>query len=354
MDKVIFYINGHKYEDIKEAPTSTHIDALAGSFEIIINRQTFRERPIFADDRIIIKISNEPYITGYVTEVDKTYSSNSNDISIIGYDATIDIFEGSITNNSTYNLIPFNLMCEKVLHENDMLHDVITINKNKGDYYVFPENMLINAEPSETVFSFLNRFAVIAGCLLTTDGKGALVVYTNNGIDVGAKISVEDDGENDLVKNINFNINHSNRFKKIIVKSQGESLDDKGDDIEGVAFDNNVRRNRVKLIIAESSLDIEGCTKLAEWEVNKRRSDSVQYSCTVRGFRVSDIFQAPLWSAGFLVDVKDDFSGINCKMLVKSVSFSYSESGTTTDLILVSSDSYTLQTQAKKRSIGVQ
>jgi prophage tail gpP-like protein len=76
-----------------------------------------------------------------------------------------------------------------------------------------------------------------------------------------------------------------------------------------------------------------------KWEYNIRKSRSQVYSATVHGFRNQT---GNLWAINELINVEDEFAGINSRMLVNSVQFSLSDGGRQTILSLIHKDAYTL------------
>jgi prophage tail gpP-like protein len=350
-DKIKIISNNNLFKSITDASISRSIDAVAGGFQITVTNYSIDTLLLKEDDPIKVFIGEEVYVTGWIERIESEYSDGNHNVVIYGSDKTVDIVEGSIYVNASYNLTSFKKLCEKVLADHDININVIDLSKSKGND--FPADEVNVGEAGESILDFLNRYAIKANSMLTTNGNGELVIYRNSGLNVGAKLNVIRFGNNSQVKSVKLIKDHSNRYSKVIIKSQLEDLDNDGDDVEGIAEDLKVTRKRVKVLISESIADINTANKIAEWEVNKRRSDSIQYNCNVVGFR-TDVSYGKIWQPNFLVDINDEFSGIRATMMVKEVNFNYSESGTTTDLVLVSSDSYTLETQAKKLSIGVQ
>ena len=208
-----------------------------------------------------------------------------------------------------------------------------------------------SGETGQSLFEFLDEYAEKSNKILTSDGKGNLIIYSNSGLDKGVVLNNVVDGTNDQVKDFSYNVNYSNRFKRVIVKSQSSDLDNGGDDIEGIALDNQVKRNLTKIIIADTELNKDTATKFAEWEINKRRSDSITYSCTVPNFfSKNDV----LWQPNLLVSIIDDNAGINATMLLKRVEYNFSiNGGSRCSLSFVSEDSYSLKTEGSKLNRGL-
>jgi prophage tail gpP-like protein len=354
MDEIYFSIRGENYKDIISANITKDIDAVAGGFAVSVTYEMFLTLRVKVDDSILLYMNDSNLMTGYITEIELNQNPTERDVTILGNCKTVDLVDSSIFNNCSYTVSKLKRLCELAISFNGLDIDVLDERDKFSDneFGDFAEGTILNGEAGESLLNFLNRYASISSAMLTSNELGQLIIYDNHGVDVGAKIIVDDQNSNERLISSNVIRNNSNRFSKIIIKSQGESLDDDGDDIIGEAIDGEVSRKRTKMIISDSILDIDSATKLAKWEVNKRRSDSVSYNCALLGFRTNGIY-GDFWRVGMLVSVNDIYSEIKSMMLVKSVSFDYSMEGRITNLELVASDSYTLKTEASQFAKGV-
>ena len=99
-----------------------------------------------------------------------------------------------------------------------------------------------------------------------------------------------------------------------------------------------IRDGRQLVLVAENATSSP--KERAEWEANVRRARGKVYSATVDGFRNQT---GNLWAINELVQVIDDFSGINSRMLVNTVEFTLDpDVGRSTTISLVEKDAYTL------------
>lgn len=352
MDDISIVVSGNRYSNIKEAQVSRTIEGVAGSFEVIIANRSIKKLNIKVDDDIKVYVGDKLYITGYIERMNSRYGLKNHDLSISGKDNTIDLIEGDVSENIAYTTTSFSRLCELVLFTHNIPVGVVDLSGSNGKDLDGSE--ISAGEASETLFDFMNRYAIKTNNMLTTDGKGNLVVYKNSGVETGVTITNGVGEKNPHIKSANFIQDNSKRYRKIIIKSQLDDLDDGGEDISGEAEDKNVQRQRTKVIISEAISDADIAKKIAEWEVNTRRSASRTYSCVLHGFRTGGTTGA-IWEPNMKVSVNDEFAGINAKMMVKTVSFTYSENtGSLTSLELVSEDSFSLQTQAKKLAEGLQ
>jgi prophage tail gpP-like protein len=107
-----------------------------------------------------------------------------------------------------------------------------------------------------------------------------------------------------------------------------------------VVEDDQIRKGRQLVLVAETPASGGENTPRAEWEANIRRSRGRTYDCVVEGFRDQE---GKLWEVGSLVYVDDDFAGIHAHMRLNSLSFTFGGDGSTSSLSMLEPNAYTLE-----------
>lgn len=339
-------IDGDEIKKFIKVSISKSLDSVSRGFLFTIAQDELDSK-IVLNATVQIYVNFDLEVTGKIYKIVTSYDAETHTIDISGFSNTYELTKGTIFTNPNYATpISFFDLAEKVLSDNEIqgiqisatfaaLKDVVVIdddeNRTAGDI-------------GETIFSFLDRYAKKIGVILSDNISGQLVIYENKpkASDIRIK-NKRDFFNNKLIISASYDIDYSKRFKKIIVKSQDENEDS----IEAFALDNTVKSQGVMTIISENLVDIAGCQTQANWEVNKRRADSVKYNCKTFGFGLKNKGN---WDINTAVDVDDDFAGIKSKMMIRAVQFNYSDTqGSTTNLSLTIPDAFGQKVSAVDR-----
>ncbi len=341
-------IDGAKYSQFKEIMITRSLDSIGGSFEAVIANRLIADVPIKVNDNVVVFVNGVPVLNGYINKSTPSYADSDHSLNISGFDNTIDIVESSINVNSEYNApISLQQLIKRVLDDNGI--DDIEVKDSAGNIQLV-KGEIAAAKVGESIFEYVDRIARKKQCLISGTGTGNVVIYRNSGIDIGGAITnIAGDNKNKFIKSASTEYDFSRRFKKIIVRSQGGF----GDDVEGSAIDTGARDGRIKVIVSDLVTDTKTAQEMAVWEINKRRSDSAQYSCSFQGFWAT---KNTIWAPNQIIDVRDDYADIKSKMLLKTVKYVQTEEeGNIASLTFVSPDSYSLELSdpnAKYNKIG--
>lgn len=355
-------VNNKAYSEIKEIEVVKDLDYLSGSFDCVMANRFIARSPVEIEDQIEIQIGSNPILLGNVDRISANITNSLHDYILSGSDWTSDIETTEISVNATYQFKKLKRLCEKVLSDNDINY-IDVIDNSSPDFVEengvfvrsendFPNNDEQSGDTGQTIFDFLSGYAEKAGRVLTSDGEGRMIIYSNSGINEGVVLDNTSSGVNKYIKTASITKDFSNRYKKVIVVSQALDLENNGQDIRGEAEDKFIRRQVNKVIINESVADADTAKKIAQFEVNKRRSDSIQYNCTVAGFYAEN---GKLWAPNLLVSIIDENLGIKATMLLKRVRYKFNENdGSTCDLSFVSSDAFSLRTEGSQLNEGLE
>jgi prophage tail gpP-like protein len=336
-NSISLLVNGKEYTQFKEIKVSRSLDSIAGSFEFIAANKSISQFPLKLWDEVQVRVNGIVVIGGYISKLVPSYSESKHDINVIGFDIARDLADVTISANAQYATpISMAKLVQRVMNDNGIT-DVLVLDESGAED--FKEGELMAGETGDTVWSYIDKHAKKRQVLVVADGSGGINIYRNRGIDSGVTLENKvNRQQNSRILSSAATYDNSKRFSKVIVKSQGEFGES---DVSGEATDSTVKRSRIKTIISDTVQDIAACNELAKWEVNKRRSDSVQYTCNVQGFWAKENL---IWGPNLLVNVLDDYADINSSMLLRDVNYSFSEkSGSTTSLTFVAPDSYSLQ-----------
>lgn len=367
-------LNGQRYQGWTEISVMRNIETMSGSFNFCATSSNINTFPIKVGSPCKVFIDNTMVVNGYIDTVGVSYSSNDHSISITGRDRTEDIIDSTIVGVKEFQGMNLIQVIQKVLKDNG-LTEIKIINEAGNIDAIFPDNDPAATPISQTVFSFIETYARKRQVLLTTDGKGNIVLARGSKYTSSAVLQNQVDGLFNNIKSANVNYDLTKRFYKYTLQSQqnpaaigigfdtpggadedveGQEYIQEGDDVpevdvnsvvvqNGFAIDSSIRSSRVTEIISKTSDSSVNLTELAEWTKNLARARSKEYTAVVVGHYQDDAKTLP-WEPNILVKVIDTFADINATLLIKSVEYKVSlDSGSTSHICLVDSDSYTLQ-----------
>lgn len=348
-------VGGIVLTEFKSVTVSRTIAAASGSFSVQVphNINANKKISIRLGKKVVITIDGTPCINGYIESIATSYDGSAHTLNFSGRDRTADFIDSSI--QSAFEVItPISLVAlMQATLDNMGLTDIKIIDEVSPE--PFGEEFEITAEIGQTGIEFIEPFTRVKQVLLTTDGAGNLMfVRAGSGYAGGTLINKIESpegagsGQNNI-KAASFSISSVQRFHFYIVKSQdifsAESADsdaNRGTDIEGLAFDREIRNSRVMIFEAEENVDTKDAGQRAEWESNLRRARAINYNATVQGHSAGGVTYQP----NQIITVTDDFSVVHASMLVESVEYSSAiGSGNTTKLKLVPLGSYTIGAQ---------
>lgn len=345
---ITILVKGDELKKFISFSVSDSIDAVASAFTFTIARDEF-DTEISQGDAIKIYVNGDLSLTGRVYKVSNSYDPVSHNITISGFSNTFDLTRATIYSNPNYATpIKFVDLAQKVLSDNGVrgisvsskfagMTEVLVgpqPDSNNPQEEVDEENRTAG-DIGETLFAFLDRYAKKVGVILTDNNLGELVVYENAPVPSDIRLkNFKGFFDNRIIKSADYDVDYTGRYSKVIVKSQDE--DDES--IEASAIDGSVNAQGTLTIISENIVDINGCQIQADWEVNKRRTDSISYDCVVFGFSYKN---TGLWQKNTEVDVEDDFAGVKSQMMIRSLTYNFSEdAGSTTSLSLTIPDAF--------------
>lgn len=356
---VTLEIDGLNYTGFKSINFSKSIENISGRFNFTAVGSEDLVFPIKRRASCRIKVNNINIINGFVEVIRVRYSERSHKIIIEGRDKTADVIDTQIDGNIEFNT-PISL--QRVIRQTlDRINatDIGAID-NVGDLNPYEETELVSAEVGQTAFKFIEKYARKRQVLLTSDNDGNILITRASQEILPVSLQNVIDGEENNIISGDISFDDSRRFNRYRAKSQGNissmvnagSTDNENTvNLEGVAFDRDIRQTRILNFVTENSSDDFTATQRAAWEANIRRTRSFSYRVTVQGATYDGTNP---WPVNRLVQVIDDFGKIDAVLLIRSVNIKIDvDRGSLTDLELVYRDSYTLtpaRTAADRRS----
>ena len=340
-------VSGERYTQFTSAVVSLRLDALSNTFDFQATSQNGEPLPFVGGEACKIIIDGENVLTGFIEIVEVNYSSNSHDISIVGRDKTGDFLDSTLDNISDINApITLKEIIERVISELSLNIEVID-NLNPESFNQAED--IISPEPGQNAFSFIEQYSRKRQALLSSNGDGNIVITQSSGnfIDAPLRHVIGSNDNNIINGNVSYDTTGRYNIYKFRSSLNTVALNFAGAtpissvvDQKGEIRDDEIRIGRQLILISEEAFSDSQNETRSQWEANIRRSRGRVYSVVVDGFR--NATQA-LWNVNTVVSVIDDFSRIDARMLINTVTFNFDlDSGSTTTLGLVDENAYTL------------
>lgn len=347
MSELLLEVNGVQYSNFETADVSLQMDTVADTFNFTAISTEKNPLPFKLNDSCVISADGQKILTGFIESISVDYDSSSHSIALSGRSKTADIVDSMINALEIKPPITLKSVIEKVISH---IGASIAVVDSVGNLEKFnAAEDLLSPAVGQNAFEFIEKLARKRQVLLTCNGDGNIVI-TRSGTDTapsGIQNVIAGDANN--VQSASVSYDSTDRFGKYISKSQLNltalnaaglaSASDIVSQKSSPVIDNEIRQSRQLVIKAESSSSDEQNQKRIQWEANIRKTRSTVYSTGMNGFS----YGGKLWLPNQLASVKDDFAGINAEMLVNSVRFSISPTGSDTSLAFVNKDAYTLK-----------
>lgn len=327
-------VGGKFYNGWKSIRINRGIEQVAGTFELQVTDRWANQNSswvIHQGDPCQVLVDGEPVITGYVDSANPSYDKANHAITISGRDKTADLVDcAAIYQTGQWSGRRLDQIAADLCHPFGIK---VLRNTDMGTAF-----MVYVIEPSETVFSCLERAARMKAVLLVSDGLGNLVL-TRATSDAAVAILIE--GENILAARAE--LSWLDRYSRYIVLAQGIGSDDGppewATEMKAESVDAAIDRYRPLIVLAEDQGIGNKLSQRAEWERSVRMGRGCRATITVAGWRNSS---GRLWKPNTLVHVRSPYLGLDNDLLVVSVDYMLDENGTRTELSLARREAFEL------------
>ena len=351
-------VAGAEYSRFPASSVTAKMDALSRAFSFEATSSGALPLPFRGGEECEVFIDADRVLVGFIELVNVSGDETGHQIDIQGRDRTADLVDSSIgTLADLQPPISLATIARRVVAHIGASIEVLDLARPAVFRTV---EDLVAPEPGENAYEFLEKLARKRQVLLTADGDGQLTITRGSGAESAGRIQNlvgtgrgtfrgRADGNNVLSYSASYDI--TGRFNAYQTLSQlnavplagGSGFDPEMVATQGelkIVRDQAIRRGRQHVLVSEASYSTLQGGDRATWEAKIRRSRGQVYSPVVDGFRNH---LGELWTPNTLVQVVDEYAGIDAKMLINSVTFALDESGgSTTTLSLVERDAYTL------------
>lgn len=337
-DVISMLVEGKRFTSHKSITISRSLEALCGSFSF----PSFDQWAVGEVDWEIVPgsvvqflVNDLLFMTGYVDKVEPSVDATSHTVTVSGRDMTCDLVDCSapVSPGTWRNLTLYQIA--KILAEPYGIS--VQYKTDLGEKFVEITN-----KGSETVYELLSRLATSRNLLLLTDFVGNLVIDSTGAYRAEESLVL---GKN--VLSVQGTYDFSNRFSHYEcrgnTKTQGEGWGAATISVSGKARDDEVLRYRPLIIQGSDILTRGDAERKAKWASRVRAAKASRWNFTLMKLLQNS---GALWAPNLLVDCEVDAFGLSAELLIVGVTYSQSESGTTTNLTLSLPDSYEAEPDA--------
>jgi len=344
-DEVVLFVNGRRYEGWKTIRITRSIETIASSFDLGVSDK-WKDQPfpwpIREEDVCRVELAGAPFVDGYVDRRSHALDPESLSLSYGGKDRTAALVECSciLDRWGFKNINLFDLakkLCEPFRIKVTMQDGVVLPRPA-------PAKTVVN--PGDTPFEVLQRVAGAAGCLITSDGGGGILICQAGLSKVDTSLAW---GVN--VKSARIDYDATTRFARYIVASQTPGSDTAhgaATRVKAEATDEMVQRTeRTLLILPSGNLSAADARRRADWEARIRAARAETLSVTVAGWTQPS---GAIWPVNQRIPVHVSPIGVDGEMLIAGIEHSAgSKAGPVTTFQLVRPDAFTPEPAIVKR-----
>lgn len=275
---------------------------------------------VVPDQPTTIMVGGELVLTGYVRDVEPAHESQDRSLSVSIVSRTVDAVECS-ADHPTGEIL--NKSLADIARELD--DNAIGI-EDDGSLPIEPRHKL---HVGDSLFHSIEKRA---------RGRGVLIHDTPEG---KLKLATKPEGTHSggLIRGVNIEKASSRltgRHRYSDVRVRGQSSEGTGKQqlrAEARALDRSLRRTRKLILRHEGETTTDRMKKRASWHLKRGAGNATTATITVSGWRDAG---GRIWQPNWLVQVVDDWIGINGLMVIKSIAFSQNgdSDGTTATLEL--------------------
>lgn len=340
-------VAGKQYTQFTSAVVGIRLDALSNTFEFQATSQDGAPLPFIGGEACKIIVDGEVVLTGFIEIVEVDYDAGTHNIAIAGRDKTGDLLDSTLDSISDINApITLKQLVERIISEIGV--DISVIDNLNPEQFNKAED-IASPEPGQNAFAFLEQYSRKRQALLSSNGDGNIVITRSSGTFINAPLRhvIGSDNNNIIRGNVSYDTTGRYNVYKFASALNAVALVFAGKtpisslvDQKGQTTDPDIRSGRQLILISEEAFSDSQNEKRSQWEANIRKSRGRVYSVVVDGFTNAT---GALWDVNTVVSVVDDFSRIDARMLVNSVTFNFDlDTGSTTTLGLVDENAYTL------------
>ena len=359
-NEVSLKVNGVKYKFWTSVSITSELNTIAPAFSVnAFSKSSLMIDGLKSGRPVTVKIGEDTVLTGYIEQTPVSYSATSANVGITGRSKTCDLIDCTVmvddpnisyekpnTSNSNYVSCPQNaateyknVALETIIAQLIMPYGIKLVNETKP----LTKKRNFSAKHEDTVLKALQNLTSTENLLFYGNENGDLVV-TEKG-----KLTADDAlvlGQNILTGDASFDASKIYKYYRAVGQDKGVTgkTGHAASSHNYTAVDDNVSRTRILTKKVQGAADTAKCKVTAEGDRDYNRDQYFKITYKVQGWRQST---GKLWKINSLVDIKDDFLGIDTQRSQKIFNLTENE-GMTTTLDMIPPNGWRLETENDK------
>ena len=374
-------VAGVEYKDFISADASFRMDTLSDTFSFEATSTNLVPLPFRGGEPCTIFVDGTEVLNGHIELVNVDGDEDSHVIAIQGRDRTGDLLDstlGELADIKVADETSLKEVVQAVLKHlgldktrvgagNNPTEPPITVTQSVAVEPFTEAEDIFASKSGESAADFLFKAARKRQVFIVSTVKGNLDIIRSSGVvSPGAflqhlKVSPKLQANN--VLSYSYSWDETGRFNlyknstqpnamswvKQLIEINNKALAGTGGLTPSV--DQTIRAGRQWVMTAEATNSAKTDFNRANWEMRIREARGRTYGATVHGYRNQS---GDLWTPNTLVQVVDEYAGIDSPMLINGVTFSFDISaGSITRLTLVERDAYKISQEEVLRETDV-
>jgi prophage tail gpP-like protein len=272
--------------------------------------------PVVHGQETRVLASGDLMLTGYVRDVRTSYDADSRFLGCSLVSRTIDFVECSADHESGEILNK-----DLLAIANELDGTGVGIETDGTELEIEPRHKL---RQGESAFASIERRARGRGLLIHDTPQGRIKIASKP---AGQHAGMLKRGVN-ILPRASANFTEKGRFSHVKVRGQSTDGSEKQNlRAQAIATDDGIVRKRTLIIPHEGEVTTSRLRKRAAWQARRAAGNGTTAIIPVTGWRDD---AGLLWTPNMLVQVDDDWLGLNGLMIIKSVTFEQGEMTTAT------------------------
>lgn len=338
-NKIYIEIDGVRLDGWQNASVEKSMQNIAHTFSFSTSANDFDKtglQYVKQNAEVKIYIDNTKIMTGYIENIDISYSASSHDINIAGRSKAGLLMDSSVK-IATYKIRNLTALLNKILFDNEF-QDIKIINKTKINIL---SNITQEAQDdngftstsNQTVMEFLQAICNKYYCLLVSNSDGNLELVQEGTQSIGGALVNVINGKENNILSASVNISTTNQFRYIEFSSEttvGNNLNQKAS-----ITNDDIKINKRKIIYLDSATTAPIMREMAKFYAGVQRARGRKYQATIYGY-YTQREGGNIFDINKTIKVSDVFCDLNGDFLILGVKFIKNlNTGTTTTLEIV-------------------
>ncbi len=327
--------NGRKFTGWTSANISRSLSNIAAGFSLQLVGHDVEGSLIrlFPGDSVEVFADGVKVIDGYIDKLTTAFNANGKQVGVQGFEKTCDLADCCVESPVEWRKKKIDIIISDILQK----FDLSFYNAQNVDLGAALSSFAV--DPGTKALDAIAKLCKERGVLPVSNGLGKVFLLKPSACERGPALK---QGQNLLSASADYSL--SGRFSSYYVYGTGKAKKR----VKSCKEDSDVERFRPLIIVDPNASEKESTDARAEWECSIRKAKSMQFKCSVSGWKISE---TKVWEPGLICsfEAPELFVDSPLDLLVSSVNYSFGPGGSVVNLTLCQQDSFEPQPEVKKQ-----